>query len=184
MLFYYNDLIYCNNLFKYTSFCANVCDIIFLDVFLYCSIALARVYFVYDELYRNVTKRLTSYGYNIENIEEICKMKSLKKKLILIILILVIISSVATVVVGIHQSFKVNDEIIDTMMNDRLDCSNDMLKVYLEEEFGILSLNSDNELVDENNKVISGNYEYIDEFSKDMNLLATVFQKKVMIMLE
>ena len=104
-------------------------------------------------------------------------MKSLKGKLILIILTLITISSLLTVSIGLFQSFNVTDKIINTLVEDRLTSSNNMLKTYLDEQFGSLSLNSNGELIDKNNQTIDGNFQYIDKFSQDMDTIATVFAK-------
>jgi methyl-accepting chemotaxis protein len=104
-------------------------------------------------------------------------MKSLKGKLILIILTLITISSLLTVSIGLFQSFNVTDKIINTLVEDRLTSSNNMLKTYLDEQFGSLSLNSNGELIDKNNQTIDGNFQYIDKFSQDMDTVATVFAK-------
>lgn len=104
-------------------------------------------------------------------------MKSLKGKLIIIILALVTISSLSMVTIGLFQSFNVTNEIIKTLVEDRLTSSNNMLKSYLDEQFGSLSLNSSGELVDKNNQTINGNFQYIDQLSQDMDVVATVFVK-------
>ena len=104
-------------------------------------------------------------------------MKSLKGKLILIILTLITISSLLTISIGLFQSFNVTDKIINTLVEDRLTSSNNMLKTYLDEQFGSLSLNSNGELIDKNNQTIDGNFQYIDKFSQDMDTVATVFAK-------
>ena len=104
-------------------------------------------------------------------------MKSLKGKLILIILTLITISSLLTVSIGLFQSFNVTDKIINTLVEDRLTSSNNMLKTYLDEQFGSLSLNSNGELIDKNNQTIDGKFQYIDKFSQDMDTVATVFAK-------
>ncbi|WP_326906775.1 methyl-accepting chemotaxis protein [Sedimentibacter sp. MB31-C6] len=104
-------------------------------------------------------------------------MKSLKGKLILIIITLITISSILTVTIGLFQSFNVTNDIINTLIEDRLTSSNSMLKTYLEEQFGSLSLNTNGELIDDKNQSIGGKFEYIDKFSQDMDVLATVFTK-------
>lgn len=104
-------------------------------------------------------------------------MKSLKGKLIAIILILVTVSSLLTVTIGLLEGYEITDNIIKTLIEDRLTSDNTMLKTYLNEQFGTISLSSNGELVDKNNKTIAGRFEYIDKFSQDMNVLATVFSK-------
>lgn len=104
-------------------------------------------------------------------------MKSLKGKLVVIILTLVTISSLLTVTIGMFQSFNVTNKIIKTLAEDRLISTNNMLKTYLDEQFGSLSLNSNGELIDKNSQSIEGKFEYIDKFSQDMDVVATVFVK-------
>jgi methyl-accepting chemotaxis protein len=104
-------------------------------------------------------------------------MKSLKGKLVLIILILVTISSLLTVTIGLFQSFGVTDTIITTLVEDRLTSDNNMLKTYLEEQFGSLTLDANGKLIDKNNHSIDGEFEHIDQFAEDMDVVATVFSK-------
>ena len=105
-------------------------------------------------------------------------MKSMKVKLMAIILVIVAVSSVVTAVIGVLQSFKATERIIDTLIEDKLISSNNMLKTYLDEQFGSLKLNNNGQLVDKNNKSIDGRFEYIDRFSQDMAVVATVFAKQ------
>ncbi|WMI79809.1 methyl-accepting chemotaxis protein [Anaerotignum sp. MB30-C6] len=104
-------------------------------------------------------------------------MKSIKSKLVLIILILVMTSSVVTVSIGLFRSFAVTDEIINTMVEDRLTGTNNMLKAYLEEQFGTLRLNSNGQLTDMDNKTVEGKFEYIDRVAQEMDVVATIFAK-------
>lgn len=104
-------------------------------------------------------------------------MKSLKWKLILVILLLMTVSSLLTVSIGLIQSFDVTDQIIKTLVEDKLNSANNMLKTYLNEQFGSLSLTPDGELTDINNRPIAGQFEHIDQFAKDMDVLATLFAK-------
>jgi methyl-accepting chemotaxis protein len=105
-------------------------------------------------------------------------MKSIKSKLIFTILILVVFSSSITGFIGLSESFKDTDKIMNTLIEDRLTSSNNMLSTYLEEQFGSLRLNSTGDLIDSENHLIDGNFSYIDQFSKDMGVVATVFAKK------
>ncbi len=105
-------------------------------------------------------------------------MKTLKSKLILIILTLVAVSSVLTLTFGLIESFGVTENIVNTLISDRLTSANNMLKSYLSEEFGTFSLNSNGALVDKTGKAIDGQYTYIDKFSQDMAVVATVFAKQ------
>ncbi|WP_312071590.1 methyl-accepting chemotaxis protein [Anaerotignum propionicum] len=105
-------------------------------------------------------------------------MKSIKGKLIFTILILVIISSSLTGLIGLAESFKYTDQIMDTLIEDRLTSSNNMLEAYLKEQFGTLGLNASGDLIGLNQQPIEGNFAYIDKFSEEMNVVATVFVKK------
>ncbi|MDF3005825.1 MAG: methyl-accepting chemotaxis protein, partial [Oscillospiraceae bacterium] len=104
-------------------------------------------------------------------------MRSLKAKLILIILILITVSSLLTVTIGLLTSFNTTNEIIQTQFHDELTGANNMLKTYLNEQFGSLNFKSDGKLVDENGQSIEERFEYIDELAKNMDLVATVFAK-------
>lgn len=104
-------------------------------------------------------------------------MKSLKSKLMLIILVLVTSSSLLSVSIGLFQSFKVTNQIIDSMFHNQLSSAENMLKVYLDEQFGDLRIGSGGTLIDANGEPINGKYDYIDELSQEMGVLATVFGK-------
>ncbi|WP_352400779.1 methyl-accepting chemotaxis protein [Anaerotignum sp.] len=104
-------------------------------------------------------------------------MKSIKSKLVLIILILVTTSSLLTVSLGLYRSFGVTDEIIHTLIQERLGSTNNMLKIYLEEQFGTLTLNPNGDLTDDNGTSIKGQNVYIDRLCQEMNVVATVFSK-------
>ena len=104
-------------------------------------------------------------------------MKSIKGKLVVIILALVIISSLLTVSVGLFESFTITNKIMHTTIGYQLTASNNMLKTYLKEHFGELQLADNGELNDQNGQSINGRFEYIDQLTQDMNLVATVFAK-------
>ncbi|PKM73523.1 MAG: methyl-accepting chemotaxis protein [Firmicutes bacterium HGW-Firmicutes-16] len=105
-------------------------------------------------------------------------MKSLKVKLTVIILIMVIISSMSTLIIGLNKSFNMTKNIIQTQTTSELSSASNMLSTYLESQLGSLDLNSDGNLCDQNGKPIEGNYEAIDKFCTDMNVVATVFEKQ------
>ncbi len=104
-------------------------------------------------------------------------MKSLKGKLIFIVLILVIVSSLLTVTIGLIQSFKITESITQTQFENELTGANNMLRLYLQEQFGELSLSEDGKLVDQEGKYINERYDYMDQLSESMNVVATVFAK-------
>lgn len=103
-------------------------------------------------------------------------MKSLKGKLVLAIISLIAVSVLVSVTLIALQSFNVTDSLINTVVVERLQSNNNMLETYLKEEFGPLSLNN-GKLVDSRNKAIDGKYQYIDRFSQDLGVVATVFAK-------
>ena len=105
-------------------------------------------------------------------------MKSIKSKLSIVILLMVIVSSVAMVSVSLYESFKMSSDITSKQFEEKLNTSEKMLETYLYEQFGDLKLNPSGDLVDSNNISIEGNFNYIDKFSKKMNVMATVFVKK------
>lgn len=104
-------------------------------------------------------------------------MKSLKGKLILTTLILVTVTSLLTVIMGVFESFRTTDKIIQSQVEEQLTSAGNMINIYLEAEFGSLNLNSDGQLVDKNNQEIAGNYDAIDKLAENMNVVATVFVK-------
>jgi len=104
-------------------------------------------------------------------------MKSLRGKLILIILTLITTVVLISVTIALFQSMGVTNNIINTLVEDKLASSDNMLKTYLDEQFGSLSLRSGGELIDKSKKSIEGKFEYIDKFSQDMNALVTVFAR-------
>lgn len=53
-----------------------------------------------------------------------------------------------------------------------------MLEIYLREQFGSLRTRNDGVLLDKDGLPVNGRYEYIDELSDHMNIVATVFSKE------
>ena len=104
-------------------------------------------------------------------------MKSLKAKMILTILVMVVAASLLTVVIGLLNSFKVTEDIIEKEFDDKLNSAHSMLEIYIKEQFGDMKLSPAGELLDEKGISIAERNEYIDELSEGMNVLATIFQK-------
>lgn len=104
-------------------------------------------------------------------------MKSLKWKITTIILTIIIIISLSMMFMGLFKSFKVTKNIINKQSEDAIGSGYNMLEIYLKEQFGTLSLNDDGKLIDSNGKPIDGDYEYIDELTEGMDIVATVFAK-------
>ena len=105
-------------------------------------------------------------------------MKSLKTKTIVLILILVIFASLAAVSVSLYQSNKVMNSVVDMQFDDRLKSNENMMRIYLEEEFGNINMDLNGNLVDEDGKTIDGRYDYIDKLSKALGVEATIFKKE------
>ena len=105
-------------------------------------------------------------------------MKSLKTKLTIIILIMIVTSSLSIMLIGLNKSFSMTKSIIQTQTSEQLGSASNMLVTYLQTQYGSLDLNSSGKLCDKNGKPIEGNYEAIDKFCKDMNVVATVFDKE------
>lgn len=106
-------------------------------------------------------------------------MKSIKSKLSIVMLLMVITSSIAMVFVSLSESFKMISSITDKQFEEKLNSSESMLELYLLEEFGSFSLSADGTtLLDDAESPIDNKFEYIDKFSDNMNVVATVFSKK------
>ncbi|SET18827.1 methyl-accepting chemotaxis protein [Natronincola peptidivorans] len=104
-------------------------------------------------------------------------MKSIKSKLILLISLLVVVSSVAAVGIGLWNSTKTTNEIIETLYDEQLDGAGNVFISMIREEFGILNLNSQGELVDARGESIAERYRQLDQFSGDMDMVATIFKR-------
>lgn len=104
-------------------------------------------------------------------------MKSLKWKITTIILTIIMIISLSMMIMGLFKSFSVTKNIINKQFEQTIGSGYSMLDIYLKEQFGTLSLNGDGKLIDSNGKPIDGEYEYIDELEKSIDILATVFVK-------
>ena len=104
-------------------------------------------------------------------------MKSLRGKLVGVIILWVVIASVGATVVSLNSSFNVTDTIIWDQFADKLTAAHNMLEVYVQEQFGSLSLLADGSMVDEAGDPIYGRTEYIDKLSENMDVVATIFAK-------
>lgn len=105
-------------------------------------------------------------------------MKSLKQKMMIIVLVLVIASSLLTVTVGLIRGFNITEHIIEKQFEKELASASNMLELYLKEQFGAISLNKEGKLVDEYGKPIEERYKYMDTLADNMEVLATVFERK------
>ncbi|NCB04752.1 MAG: HAMP domain-containing protein [Clostridia bacterium] len=106
------------------------------------------------------------------------KMKSIKTKLIASMLAIVIVSSLLTVGIGMLKALKLTDDITRAQFGDKLESANNMLELYLHEQFGSLTRNTAGKLIGQNGQAIDGRTDYIDELSEKMNVVATVYAKK------
>jgi methyl-accepting chemotaxis protein len=105
------------------------------------------------------------------------RIKSLRVKLTITILTIVTISSLLTVAIGLMEGFNCTKEIIDQQIHSKLASANNMLQLYLDKQFGPLHLGDNGSLLDQEGRPIDGRYDYIDELSQNMDLVATVFVK-------
>lgn len=105
-------------------------------------------------------------------------MKSIKKKSIAIILALVTISSISTALLVLARSNQVMNSAVDVLFKERLTGAEQMLEIYLMEQFGSLTISSDGKMIGESGKPIDGDYEYIDELAEGLGVEATVFKKE------
>lgn len=105
-------------------------------------------------------------------------MKSIKKKTIAIILALVIISSLATAALVLFRSNQVMNTAVDSQFTEMLTGSERMLELYINEQFGELTLSDEGNLVDESGEAIDGKFEFIDKFSDGLGVEATLFKKE------
>ena len=105
-------------------------------------------------------------------------MKSLKFKLILAFLVMVIVSSLLAVTLGLNQGFQLTRNIIQEQFKDKLTGDGNMLQIYLNDNFGALSLNDTGKLIDKDGKPVDGRYDGIDKFSESMGVVSTVFSKQ------
>ncbi len=105
-------------------------------------------------------------------------MKSIKKKTIIIILALVIVSSLTTAALVLFRSNQVMNTAVDSQFTEMLTGAERMLELYINEQFGELSISGEGNLVDESGESIDGKFNYIDEFSDGLGVEATLFKKQ------
>jgi len=105
-------------------------------------------------------------------------MKHLKAKTIVQILAIVIISVLVTSTVAFFSSSATLNIIIGNLYGEKLDSALAVMRQWLGEKFGPLSLNEEGILVDQEGVPIDGRFEPIDTLSETLNIVATVFVKK------
>ena len=76
--------------------------------------------------------------------------------MIAIMLGLVIVSLVSTLTLSLLSSFKITEDIINSQFEEKLIAADNMLEIYLKEQFGELKSNSNGNLVDSNSIAIAG----------------------------
>lgn len=101
-------------------------------------------------------------------------MKSLKVRVIVLIIALVTLSSTIITGVALYRINQVIHNIIDQQLSSS---SIDMLQIYMDEQFGVLTL-KDGKLVDKDGNSIEGRYEYIDELAMGLEIEVTVFSRQ------
>ncbi len=104
-------------------------------------------------------------------------MKSIKLKLIVLITALVIVSSLAAVGVSLMSSMKTTTSVIKTLYDEYLDGGNNVFISYMKEEFGTFKRGANAQIVDEKGESIEGNFDQLDKFANDMDMVATIFTK-------
>ncbi len=104
-------------------------------------------------------------------------MKSIRIKLIISISALLFVSLTAIVLIGLLQSNQVINEISQVQYENQLSGANNMLKVYLDEQFGSLTMKEEGVLRGADGQAIDGQYEYLDRLSESMGVVATVFAR-------
>ena len=104
-------------------------------------------------------------------------MKSIRSKLIISISILLLVSLTAVAFIAVVENYQVMNEIIQVQYEDQLSGAKNMLKVYLDEQFGSLNMKEEGILTDADGRAIEGQYEYLDRLSENMGVVATVFAR-------
>ncbi len=104
-------------------------------------------------------------------------MKSLKWKITRIVLIMIITISLSMMFMGLFKSFNVTENIINKQFEGIITSGYNMLNIYLEKQFGKISLNSEGELVDYAGRTIHGKFQGVDELTEATDVVATVFVK-------
>ena len=105
-------------------------------------------------------------------------MRSLRTKLVVKILPMVILAVLISVVAIFFKFSAITEDITNVLVEDKIMSSNSMLKTFLHEEFGNISLNEKYELVDERHISIEDEFGIIDEFGSNMNVSVTLFARK------
>lgn len=75
-------------------------------------------------------------------------MKSIRSKLIISISILLLVSLTAVAFIAVVENYQVMNEIIQVQYEDQLSGAKNMLKVYLDEQFGSLNMKEEGILTD------------------------------------
>lgn len=105
-------------------------------------------------------------------------MRSIKKRTIAIILLLVIVSALSTGAMVLFRSTGVMNDAIDVQFDERLYGAEKMLEVYIDDQFGALTMSNSGRLVDEDGLALEGRLEVIDRFAKALDVEVAIFAKE------
>jgi len=100
---------------------------------------------------------------------------SLKLYGIILVVSVALIVLVPLYVVLTAQNKKTISDVTTEMYTSQINGALEVLKEYVGNEYGKLSL-KDGQLVDENGKPVKDRFEVVDKISKQMNVVATIFQ--------
>ncbi len=104
-------------------------------------------------------------------------MKSIQLKLIVTFSTLILLITVGIGLIAVFQANKTAEDMVVTTFTDTLKSSTQMLRLYLNEQFGELS-SDDGMLVDSEGESIEGRDEYLNNFAQNNGMVATVFAKQ------
>ncbi|MFN4191228.1 MAG: Cache 3/Cache 2 fusion domain-containing protein, partial [Pseudothermotoga sp.] len=94
---------------------------------------------------------------------------------ILLVLVIVLIAVIPLIFVATNQNQRVASSISNQMYENMLNGALEVLKEYVKYEYGTLRLQN-SQLVDKDGKAIKDRFEVVDKISKQMNVVATIFQ--------
>ncbi|HEY8542582.1 MAG TPA: methyl-accepting chemotaxis protein, partial [Pseudothermotoga sp.] len=102
---------------------------------------------------------------------------SLKFYGIVLVLVILAVSLVPFIVLSTGQNQKVTSDLSNQMYRNMLNGALEVLREYVRDEYGTLRLQN-SELVDKDGIAIKNRFEVVDKISKQMNIVATIFQAK------
>lgn len=104
-------------------------------------------------------------------------MNSIRNRLIIAMMSIALVSVVISISVISLLSFNTTKETVDAAYKESLIGSLNVLVGSIKSEFGYLGLNEKGELIDQVGMPISGRYDIVDEVSRQLGIVATVFTK-------